>query len=113
MAEELIPAPSGTRLRLRTGEKGGVPTFLQLEVIGWTLKQSSDGRSVLVPMVWGYGSEKTGQADRLDDVVAHLAPIVEAGYHHVICGFPAPYDRESMERLATQVRPRLEALIAS
>ncbi|MGB5567386.1 MAG: hypothetical protein WBN93_13790 [Acidimicrobiia bacterium] len=73
MAEELIPAPSGTRLRLRTGEKGGVPTFLQLEVIGWTLKQSSDGRSVLVPMVWGYGSEKTGEADRLDDVVAHLA----------------------------------------
>lgn len=72
MAEELIPAASGTRLRLRTGEKGGVPTFLQLEVIGWTLKQSSDGRSVLVPMVWGYGSENTGQADRLDDVVEHL-----------------------------------------
>jgi hypothetical protein len=73
MAEELIPAPSGTRLRLKTGEKGGVPTFLQLDVIGWTLKRSSDGRSVLVPMVWGYGSENTGQADRLDDVVAHLA----------------------------------------
>ena len=73
MAEELIPAPSGTRLRLRTGEKGGVPTFLQLEVIGWALKKSSDGRSVLVPMVWGYGSDNTGQADRLDDVVEHLA----------------------------------------
>jgi hypothetical protein len=72
MAEELIPAPSGTRLRLKTGEKGGVPTFLQLDVIGWTLKRSSEGRSVLVPMVWGYGSENTGQADRLDDVVAHL-----------------------------------------
>jgi hypothetical protein len=34
MAEELISAPSGTRLRLRTGEKAGVPTFLQLDVIG-------------------------------------------------------------------------------
>ena len=73
MAEELISAPSGTRLRLRTGEKGGVPTFLQLDVIGWTLKKSSDERSVLIPMVWGYGSENTGHADRLDDVVAHLA----------------------------------------
>lgn len=73
MAEELIPAPSGTRLRLRTGEKGGVPTFLQLDVIGWTLKKSSDDRLVLIPMVWGYGSENTGHADRLDDVVAHLA----------------------------------------
>jgi alkanesulfonate monooxygenase SsuD/methylene tetrahydromethanopterin reductase-like flavin-dependent oxidoreductase (luciferase family) len=47
-----------------------------------------------------------------DDVFAHLAPMVEAGYHHLICGFPAPYDAESMERMATQVRPRLEALIA-
>ena len=46
-----------------------------------------------------------------DDVFAHLAPLVEAGYHHLICGFPAPYDRESMERLATEVRPRLEALV--
>jgi len=73
MADELISAPSGTRLRLKTGEKGGVPTFLQLEVIGWALKKSSDGRSVLIPMVWGYGSENTGHADRLDDVVAHLA----------------------------------------
>ena len=73
MAEELISAPSGTRLRLRTGERGGVPTFLQLEVIGWTLTKSSDDRSVLIPMVWGYGSENTGHADRLDDVVAHLA----------------------------------------
>ena len=73
MAEELIPAPSGTRLRLKTGDMGGVPTFLQLEVIGWSLKKSSDDRSVLIPMVWGYGSENTGQADRLDDVVAHLA----------------------------------------
>ena len=50
-----------------------MPTFLQLDVIGWTLKRSSDGRAVLIPMVWGYGSENTGQADRLDDVVAHLA----------------------------------------
>ena len=48
-----------------------------------------------------------------DEVFAHLAPLVEAGYHHLICGFPAPYDRESMERLATEVRPRLEALVPS
>ncbi len=46
-----------------------------------------------------------------EDVVAHLAPIVELGYHHLIAGFPAPYDEESMTRLTTEVRPRLEAMI--
>jgi len=62
----------------------------------------------------GSGSVNRSRAavGTVDDVFAHLAPIVESGYHHLICGFPAPYDRESMERLATQVRPRLEALIA-
>jgi alkanesulfonate monooxygenase SsuD/methylene tetrahydromethanopterin reductase-like flavin-dependent oxidoreductase (luciferase family) len=48
-----------------------------------------------------------------DDVFEHLRPFVEAGYHHVICGFPYPYDEESMVRLAGEVRPRLEALVAS
>src|SRR6187200_1842863 len=45
-----------------------------------------------------------------EDVVEHLAPIVELGYHHLIAGFPAPYDEESMTRLATEVRPRLEEM---
>ncbi|MFV2064856.1 MAG: LLM class flavin-dependent oxidoreductase [Chloroflexota bacterium] len=47
-----------------------------------------------------------------DEVFEHLKPIVELGYHHIICGFPSPYDEESMRRMATEVRPRLEALIA-
>lgn len=45
-----------------------------------------------------------------DEVVAQLRPFVEAGYRHLICGFPSPYDEESMRRLATDVRPRLEAI---
>jgi alkanesulfonate monooxygenase SsuD/methylene tetrahydromethanopterin reductase-like flavin-dependent oxidoreductase (luciferase family) len=45
-----------------------------------------------------------------EDVVEHLAPLVELGYHHLIAGFPSPYDEESMTRLATEVRPRLEAI---
>ena len=47
-----------------------------------------------------------------DEVFAQLRPYVDAGYHHLICGFPPPYDGESMGRLATEVRPRLEALVA-
>ena len=38
-----------------------------------------------------------------------LAPYPAIGYRHLIAGFPAPYDEESMTRLATEVRPALEA----
>jgi len=43
-----------------------------------------------------------------EDVAAYLAPYVEIGYRHLIAGFPAPYDEESMTRLATEVRPLVE-----
>jgi len=46
-----------------------------------------------------------------DEVYEQLAPFIEAGYRHLICGFPSPYDQETMRRLATDVRPRLEALV--
>jgi alkanesulfonate monooxygenase SsuD/methylene tetrahydromethanopterin reductase-like flavin-dependent oxidoreductase (luciferase family) len=43
-----------------------------------------------------------------EDVVELLAPYPAIGYRHLIAGFPAPYDEESMTRLATEVRPALE-----
>jgi alkanesulfonate monooxygenase SsuD/methylene tetrahydromethanopterin reductase-like flavin-dependent oxidoreductase (luciferase family) len=45
-----------------------------------------------------------------EDVAAHIAPYVEAGYRHLIAGRPAPYDEESMVRLVTEVRPMLERI---
>ena len=45
-----------------------------------------------------------------EDVAAHLAPYVEAGYRHLIAGRPAPYDEESMTRLVTEVKPMLERI---
>jgi alkanesulfonate monooxygenase SsuD/methylene tetrahydromethanopterin reductase-like flavin-dependent oxidoreductase (luciferase family) len=45
-----------------------------------------------------------------EQVTAHLAGYVEAGYRHLIVGFPPPHDAESMERLIAEVRPRLEAI---
>jgi alkanesulfonate monooxygenase SsuD/methylene tetrahydromethanopterin reductase-like flavin-dependent oxidoreductase (luciferase family) len=41
-------------------------------------------------------------------VAEHLAPLLDIGYRHLIAGFPAPYDEESMTRLATEVRAILE-----
>lgn len=47
----------------------------------------------------------------VEDVVERLAPFVEIGYRHFIAGFPSPYDEESMTRFATEVRPKLEAMV--
>jgi alkanesulfonate monooxygenase SsuD/methylene tetrahydromethanopterin reductase-like flavin-dependent oxidoreductase (luciferase family) len=45
-----------------------------------------------------------------EDVAEKLAPLIELGYHHLVAGFPATYDEESMTRLATEVRPLLERI---
>ena len=46
-----------------------------------------------------------------EHVVEVLAPFVEAGYRHVIFGFPAPYDQETMGRLISEVQPKLAAAV--
>ena len=43
-----------------------------------------------------------------EDVAAQLAPFVEIGRSHLVGGFPAPYDEESMTRLITDVKPILQ-----
>lgn len=48
----------------------------------------------------------------VEDVVEHCRPYLDAGYRHLIFGSPAPYDAETIERLATEVRPELEAHLA-
>lgn len=40
-------------------------------------------------------------------VAEELAPYVNLGFRHIIAGFPAPYDRESMQRLVGDVKPVL------
>jgi alkanesulfonate monooxygenase SsuD/methylene tetrahydromethanopterin reductase-like flavin-dependent oxidoreductase (luciferase family) len=47
-----------------------------------------------------------------EDVIEHIAPYLEHGYHHLIFGFPYPYDEETMTRLAKEVRPALEQQLA-
>ncbi len=44
----------------------------------------------------------------VEQVAEMLAPKVRLGYRHLIAGFPADYDEESMARFATEVRPLLE-----
>lgn len=48
-----------------------------------------------------------------EDVFEHLARYVDIGYRHIVFYFSHPFDEETMTRLATEVRPRLEAMIGS
>jgi alkanesulfonate monooxygenase SsuD/methylene tetrahydromethanopterin reductase-like flavin-dependent oxidoreductase (luciferase family) len=43
-----------------------------------------------------------------EDVAEMLRPFLDIGYRHLIFGFPAPYDEESMTRLIREVKPMLE-----
>ena len=49
----------------------------------------------------------------VEDVVEHCKPYLDQGYRHLVFGFPAPYDEETLERLATEVRPQLEAHLSA
>jgi alkanesulfonate monooxygenase SsuD/methylene tetrahydromethanopterin reductase-like flavin-dependent oxidoreductase (luciferase family) len=46
-----------------------------------------------------------------DEVAAHLKRYWDVGIRGYIVGFAHPFDMESMERLANDVRPRLERLV--
>lgn len=54
-------------------------------------------------------AQPTGSPERLVEL---LTPFVAAGYRHIVFGFPAPYDQETMERLVAEVQPKLEAIPA-
>jgi alkanesulfonate monooxygenase SsuD/methylene tetrahydromethanopterin reductase-like flavin-dependent oxidoreductase (luciferase family) len=45
-----------------------------------------------------------------EEVFEALARYVQLGYRHLIVGHPAPYDEETENRLALEIRPKLEAL---
>jgi F420-dependent oxidoreductase-like protein len=44
-----------------------------------------------------------------DQLVEGLAPYIEIGFRSMYFDFPAPFDRETLERLAGEVHPRLQA----
>jgi alkanesulfonate monooxygenase SsuD/methylene tetrahydromethanopterin reductase-like flavin-dependent oxidoreductase (luciferase family) len=48
-----------------------------------------------------------------DEIVERLKPIAALGFHHMYFDALSPYDEESLERMVTEVRPRLqETLVA-
>jgi alkanesulfonate monooxygenase SsuD/methylene tetrahydromethanopterin reductase-like flavin-dependent oxidoreductase (luciferase family) len=65
--------------------------------------------------------ERNGKADPWknqlvgtpEQVVEAMRPFLGIGFRHFIVGFPSPYDEESMERLATEVRSELSKVPAT
>ena len=43
------------------------------------------------------------------EIVEKFAPYLELGFRHIYFDLPAPFDEETLERLATEVRPALAA----
>ena len=48
-----------------------------------------------------------------DMIVDQLSPYMDLGFHTIYFDFPAPYDRETLERLADEVRPPLQHQLSS
>jgi alkanesulfonate monooxygenase SsuD/methylene tetrahydromethanopterin reductase-like flavin-dependent oxidoreductase (luciferase family) len=53
-----------------------------------------------------------GPAGTPETIAEALLPQIELGFHHVYFDMPAPYDRETLERLVGEVKPLLERAIA-
>jgi alkanesulfonate monooxygenase SsuD/methylene tetrahydromethanopterin reductase-like flavin-dependent oxidoreductase (luciferase family) len=48
-----------------------------------------------------------------EHVAAEIARYLDIGYRHLVVGLPAPYDRETMERLVNEVRPMVARTAAT
>jgi alkanesulfonate monooxygenase SsuD/methylene tetrahydromethanopterin reductase-like flavin-dependent oxidoreductase (luciferase family) len=54
------------------------------------------------------GMEREVLAGTVDEITDLCAGYVEGGFRHLIFHAPSPYDEETVERFAQEVRPRLE-----
>ncbi len=48
-----------------------------------------------------------------EQIVETLLPFVRLGYHHVVVGFPAPFDEETMVRMSSEVLPMLQEALST
>lgn len=62
--------------------------------------------------VWSNRPASAQPTGSPEHIASLFEPFVAAGYRHIVFGFPAPYDEETMVRLTSEVKPRLEAMVA-
>ena len=79
-----------------------------------TIRDSRDAATSAHEATFRHNNATPGPDDPAgtpEDLVEYLAPYLELGYRHLIFYFPAPFDEETMTRLAHEVRPRLQAML--
>ncbi len=54
------------------------------------------------------GWKGPGFAGTSEQLIDRYAPYLDLGFRHIYIDFPAPFDRETLERVAREVRPALE-----
>ncbi len=54
------------------------------------------------------GWKGPGIAGTSEQLIDRYAPYLDLGFRHIYIDFPAPFDRETLERVAREVRPALE-----
>jgi alkanesulfonate monooxygenase SsuD/methylene tetrahydromethanopterin reductase-like flavin-dependent oxidoreductase (luciferase family) len=60
--------------------------------------------------VWSNRPASAQPAGPPEHFATLFEPFVRAGYRHIVFGFPAPYDEETMVRLVRDVKPLLEQI---
>jgi alkanesulfonate monooxygenase SsuD/methylene tetrahydromethanopterin reductase-like flavin-dependent oxidoreductase (luciferase family) len=71
-----------------------------------------EARRVMDAQMERNGGSRSGAATGAgtpEDLVELLGPYAEIGYHHLIVDLPAPFDDETLVRLAREVAPKLQA----
>ncbi|MEP7158364.1 MAG: LLM class flavin-dependent oxidoreductase [Chloroflexota bacterium] len=63
--------------------------------------------------VWSNRPASAQPTGSPEHIASLLESFVAAGYRHIVFGFPAPYDEETMVRLVSEVKPRLEAIASA
>jgi alkanesulfonate monooxygenase SsuD/methylene tetrahydromethanopterin reductase-like flavin-dependent oxidoreductase (luciferase family) len=55
------------------------------------------------------GYDEAGRVGTPEEIAESLMPYVGLGFGHILFDLPAPFDQETLERFASEVKPRLAA----
>jgi alkanesulfonate monooxygenase SsuD/methylene tetrahydromethanopterin reductase-like flavin-dependent oxidoreductase (luciferase family) len=83
--------------------QGGVPIIRDTEAEARKVAEAMKERNV------GWRGPQDGPFGSAEQVAEAWAPYLDLGFDHVYVDCPAPFDHETLERLATEVRPMLAA----
>ena len=83
--------------------QGGIP------VIRDTEKEARKVAAAMAERNHGWRGPRDGPFGPPELVVEQWAPYLDLGFHHIYVDCPAPFDHETLERLAGEVKPALDS----